>query len=81
MPFLKLALSGAFLIAFLMSFEDFNTTLMLVGSDPPLPIYMYGRMRKGMTPAISAISLVPVLVTGLLAGGADAPSRARGAAP
>jgi len=70
MPFLKPALVGAFLIAFLMSFENFNTTLMLVGSDSPLPIYMYGQMREGATPAINAISLILVLATGLLAGGA-----------
>ena len=70
LPSLKPALVGAFLIAFLMSFENFNTTLMLVGSDSPLPIYMYGQMREGATPAVNAISLLLVLATGLLAGGA-----------
>jgi spermidine/putrescine transport system permease protein len=77
MPFLRPALGGAFMIAFLMSFENFNTTLMLVGSDSPLPIYMYGQMREGATPAINAISLILVLVTGLLAGGAAIASNRR----
>ena len=36
LPYLKPALIGAAAISFLMSFENFNTTLMLVGSDPPL---------------------------------------------
>jgi spermidine/putrescine transport system permease protein len=77
MPFLRPALVGAFLIAFLMSFENFNTTLMLVGSDSPLPIYMYGQMREGATPAINAISLILVLATGILAGGAALASNRR----
>jgi spermidine/putrescine transport system permease protein len=77
MPFLRPALGGAFLIAFLMSFENFNTTLMLVGSDAPLPIYMYGQMREGATPAINAISLLLVLATGLLAGSAAIASNRR----
>ncbi|MDH5540216.1 MAG: ABC transporter permease subunit, partial [Rhizobacter sp.] len=38
LPFLSPALVGSAAIAFLMSFENFNTTLMLVGSDPPLPV-------------------------------------------
>src|SRR4029078_7968669 len=36
LPYLKPALIGAAAISFLMSFENFNTTLMLVGCDPPL---------------------------------------------
>ena len=47
LPFLRPALIGAGLVALLMSFENFNTTLMLVGSDAPLPITMYGQMREG----------------------------------
>jgi len=35
LPYLKPALIGAAAIAFLTSFENFNTTLMRVGSDPP----------------------------------------------
>ncbi len=50
LPYLRPALIGAAAIAFLMSFENFNTTLMLVGSDPPLTIMMYGRMREGASP-------------------------------
>jgi spermidine/putrescine transport system permease protein len=57
LPYLKPALIGAAAISFLMSFENFNTTLMLVGSDPPLTIMMYGRMREGATPALNAVSL------------------------
>lgn len=67
LPFLKPALIGAGLVALLMSFENFNTTLILVGSDAPLPIYMYGQMREGATPALNAASLVLMLGAGLMA--------------
>jgi spermidine/putrescine transport system permease protein len=67
LPFLKPAMIGAGLVALLMSFENFNTTLILVGSDAPLPIYMYGQMREGATPAINAVSLLLMVVAGGLA--------------
>ncbi|MGO4573093.1 ABC transporter permease [Microvirga sp. 2TAF3] len=67
LPFLRPALIGAGLVALLMSFENFNTTLMLVGSDPPLPITMYGQMREGATPAINAVSLMLMLAVGGIA--------------
>jgi len=38
-----------------MSFENFDTTLMLVGSDPPLTVVMYGRMREGASPVLNAV--------------------------
>lgn len=67
LPFLSPALVGAGLVALLMSFENFNTTLMLVGSEPPLPITMYGQMREGATPAINAVSLLLMLGVGGIA--------------
>jgi len=67
LPFLRPALIGAGLVALLMSFENFNTTLMLVGSEPPLPITMYGQMREGATPAINAVSLLLMLGVGGIA--------------
>ena len=66
-PYLRPALLGAAAIAFLMSFENFNTTLMLVGSDPPLTIMMYGRMREGASPVLNAVSLFLMLASALLA--------------
>jgi spermidine/putrescine transport system permease protein len=67
LPFLSPAMIGAGLVALLMSFENFNTTLMLVGSDAPLPITMYGQMREGATPAINAVSLLLMLGVGGIA--------------
>ena len=67
LPYLQPALIGAAAIAFLMSFENFNTTLMLVGSDPPLTIMMYGRMREGASPVLNAVSLFLMAGSALLA--------------
>lgn len=67
LPHLRPAMAGAGLIAFLMSFENFNTTFVLVGSEAPLPVYLYGQMREGATPAVNAASLLLMLVTGVAA--------------
>jgi spermidine/putrescine transport system permease protein len=67
LPYLRPALVGSAAIAFLMSFENFNTTLMLVGADSPLTIMMYGRMREGATPVLNAVSLFLMVASALLA--------------
>jgi len=67
LPYLKPALIGAAAISFLMSFENFNTTLMLVGSDSPLTIMMYGRMREGASPVLNAVSLFLMVASAMLA--------------
>jgi spermidine/putrescine transport system permease protein len=67
LPYLRPALIGSAAISFLMSFENFNTTLILVGSEPPLTILMYGRMREGATPVLNAVSLFLMLASAGLA--------------
>ena len=66
-PYLRPALIGSAAISFLMSFENFNTTLMLVGADPPLTVMMYGRMREGATPVLNAVSVFLMLASALFA--------------
>ncbi|KNY14212.1 ABC transporter permease [Shinella sp. SUS2] len=68
LPYLMPALFSAFVVAFLVSFENFNTTLMLVGSDAPLTITMYDRMVKvGSTPVLNAVSFFLMVGSGALA--------------
>lgn len=68
LPYLTPALFAAFIVSFLMSFENFNTTLMLVGSDAPLTITMYDRMVKvGSTPVLNAVSVFLMIGSGILA--------------
>ncbi len=62
------ALFSAFVVAFLVSFENFNTTLMLVGSDAPRTITMYDRIVKvGSAPDLNAVSVFLMIGSGLLA--------------
>jgi spermidine/putrescine transport system permease protein len=67
LPFLRPALVGSSAISFLMSFADFNTTLMLVGSDTPLTVMMYARMREGASPVLNAVSLFLMIASAILA--------------
>ncbi len=68
LPFLGPAMISAFLVAFLVSFENFNTTLILVGSDAPLTITMYDRVVKvGSTPVLNAVSVFLIVVSACLA--------------
>lgn len=66
-PFLRPAIIGAAVVAFLMSFENFNTTLMLVGSDAPLTITMFDRLKEGSTPVLNAVSLLLMIGSSVLA--------------
>jgi len=68
LPYLRPALIGAGLVAFLVSFENFNTTLILVGSDSPLTITMFDRMLKdASTPVLNAVSLLLIISCAVLA--------------
>jgi spermidine/putrescine transport system permease protein len=67
LPYLRPSMIGAAAMAFLMSFENFNTTLMLVGSDSPLTVLMYSRMREGATPVLNAVSLFLMVASAVLA--------------
>ena len=65
LKFLKPAIIGAAAVAFLMSFENFNTTLFLVGPEATLPINLYLQVRDGSTPVINAISFLMIVGTSL----------------
>ncbi|MBT6341514.1 MAG: ABC transporter permease [Desulfobacula sp.] len=59
-PFLRSAIIGAFVVAFLISFSNFNTTIFLVGSDPTLPVDLYSRIKFSSTPVLNAVSFMIV---------------------
>ncbi len=67
LKFLRPSLLGAGAVAFLMSFENFNTTLFLYSSEETLPISLYSQLRDGSTPVINAISLLLIMGTSILA--------------
>lgn len=63
LPFLKPALASAAVLAFLSSFENYNTTTFAILSDKTLTTVLAGRVRQGSTPAISALAVLIVAVT------------------
>jgi len=57
---------GAFVVAFILSFSNINTTIFLIGSDPTLPIDLYSRIRFSSTPVLNTVSFLIVLtISGL----------------
>jgi spermidine/putrescine transport system permease protein len=59
-PYLRPAIIGAFVVAFLISFSNFNTTIFLAGSDPTLPVDLYSRIKFSSTPVLNAVSFLIV---------------------
>jgi spermidine/putrescine transport system permease protein len=66
-PFLKPALISAAVIAFLSSFENYNTTTFAILGDKTLVTVLAGRVRQGTTPALSALAVIIIAVTLVLA--------------
>ena len=66
LPFLLPAILASAVVSMLMSFENFNTTLMLVGSDSPLTITMFDKLKQGSTPVLNAVSLLLIIVSATL---------------
>ncbi len=67
LPYLKPAILSAAVIAFLQSFENYNTTLFVKGYDTTLTVYIASKVRTGLTPAVNALGLVLILITVVLA--------------
>ncbi len=67
LPFLKPALISASVIAFLSSFENYNTTPFAILADKTLVTVLAGQVRQGTTPALSALA---VIIIGISLAGA-----------
>jgi len=67
LKYLRPAIVGGAAVAFLMSFENFNTTIFLVSSEATLPINLYLQVRDGSTPVINAISFLLIVTTSIIA--------------
>src|SRR3546814_2814468 len=52
LPYLRPSLLAASVLAFLQSFENYNTTLFVRGVDTTLTIYIASKVRTGVTPAV-----------------------------
>jgi spermidine/putrescine transport system permease protein len=63
LPFLRPAIFSAAIIAFLSSFENYNTTTFAILANKTLTTVLAGRVRQGMTPAISALAVIIIAIT------------------
>ena len=66
LPNLKLSLVAAGLLIFTLSMDEIAVTFFLIGRDNTLPLEIWGRLRRGITPEINAISSLIVAVSVLL---------------
>src|SRR5215469_17279581 len=56
LPNLRLSLIAARLLIFTLSMDEIAVTFFLIGRDNTLPLEIWGRLRRGITPEINAIS-------------------------
>src|SRR5713226_8611286 len=56
LPNLKLSLIAAGLLIFTLSMDEIAVTFFLIGRDNTLPLKIWGRLRRGITPEINAVS-------------------------
>jgi spermidine/putrescine transport system permease protein len=57
-PNLRLSLIGAALLIFTLSMDEIAVSFFLIGRDNTLPLEIWGRLRRGITPEINAISSI-----------------------
>jgi spermidine/putrescine transport system permease protein len=57
-PNLKLPIIGAALLIFTLSMDEIAVSFFLIGRENTLPLEIWGRLRRGITPEINAISAI-----------------------
>ena len=63
MPHLYPAMGAGAAIAFFQSIENFNITLFTRGNADTLTVYVFSKVRSGITPTINALALLLILFT------------------
>src|SRR5689334_22204951 len=58
LPNLRLSIIGAALLIFTLSMDEIAVSFFLIGRDNTLPLEIWGRLRRGITPEINAISSI-----------------------
>jgi spermidine/putrescine transport system permease protein len=57
-PSLKLSIIGAALLIFTLSMDEIAVSFFLIGRENTLPLEIWARLRRGITPEINAISTI-----------------------
>lgn len=68
LPQLAMPLATSAIMSFAISFDETMITLFIIGDGMTLPIRLYGMMRYGFTPEISALVTIVLVFTALLTG-------------
>jgi len=58
LPNLRLSIIGAALLIFTLSMDEIAVSFFLIGRDNTLPLEIWGRLRRGITPEINAVSTI-----------------------
>lgn len=67
LPHLYPAIGAGAAIAFFQSIENFNVTLFTRGTSNTLTVYVFSKVRSGITPTINALAFLLILATLILA--------------
>lgn len=62
-PFLRPAIFSAAVLAFLTSFENYNTTVFTIQAESTLTTVLSGQIRLGTKPDVSALAVIIIAVT------------------
>lgn len=62
-PFLRPAIFAAAVLAFLTSFENYNTTVFTIQAESTLTTVLAGKVRMGTQPDLSALAVIIVAIT------------------
>jgi spermidine/putrescine transport system permease protein len=66
LPNLRLSLIAAGLLIFTLSMDEIAVTFFLIGRDNTLPLEIWARLRRGITPEINAISTLIFCISVIL---------------
>jgi len=66
LPNLRLPIIGAALLIFTLSMDEIAVSFFLIGRDNTLPLEIWGRLRRGITPEINAVSTIIFLFSLIL---------------
>jgi spermidine/putrescine transport system permease protein len=62
-PIMRSSVIGVGMLAFGLSFDEFLITFFTIGADNTLPLVIWAMLRRGISPAVNAISTIVLIVT------------------
>ncbi|MFQ5775306.1 MAG: ABC transporter permease [Kiloniellaceae bacterium] len=67
LPFLRPTIVTAAVLAFLQSFENYNTTLFTIGRESTVTIFIGSAVKQGQEPTINALAVIFITLTLIVA--------------